>query len=292
MPASNAETDGGQIADATIRISARETAGIGALAAALIAATIVTKRRSRTRATSVKSGVAQSAVGVRQIDRNVWTLEDVTPYGFMDLPIRMTIIRLTGGDLLLHSPVPFSPRLAREVERLGSIRYMVAPNTVHWMHMTGWQRAYPQAEVWAVEGLKERTQVRDAGLRIDRQLGDETPEAWADDLVIGVVPGGRRFRECFILHRSTRTLVLCDLIENLETGSVSLRLGLLARALGATRARTAIHVRAILLLEARAARAAVERMVALEPKRLILAHGGLIEHDASARLREAFRWLL
>src|SRR3546814_17287482 len=39
-------------------------------------------------------------------------------------------------------------------------------------------------------------------------------------------------------------------------------------------------------------KAAVERMLAWEPERIVLAHGRWYEHDGAAELRRAFGWLL
>ncbi|RYF73771.1 MAG: DUF4336 domain-containing protein, partial [Comamonadaceae bacterium] len=58
----------------------------------------------------------------------------------LKLPLRMTIIRLKNGDLLLHSPTPFSPEVAKAVEGLGRVRHLVAPNIAHWTFLADWQR--------------------------------------------------------------------------------------------------------------------------------------------------------
>jgi hypothetical protein len=39
-------------------------------------------------------------------------------------------------------------------------------------------------------------------------------------------------------------------------------------------------------------RAAVERMIALEPERVVLAHGRWYDRDGTTELKRAFRWIL
>ncbi len=51
------------------------------------------------------------------------------------LPVRMTVVRLSNGDLLLHSPTGFKPALQRALEAIGPIRHLVAPNFAHWMFL-------------------------------------------------------------------------------------------------------------------------------------------------------------
>jgi hypothetical protein len=45
-------------------------------------------------------------------------------------------------------------------------------------------------------------------------------------------------------------------------------------------------------LKGEPAKAAAQRLVALEPKRVIFSHGRYFDEDASARLRKSFEWLV
>ncbi len=108
-------------------------------------------------------------------------------------PARMTVIRLPGGDLLLHSPTPYSGELQRQLEQLGRIRHLMAPNVVHWMFVKDWQQACPAATVWAAPGLGKRRQVRRSGLRIDHELSEATPSAWGEEHRAPLGAGRPRF---------------------------------------------------------------------------------------------------
>jgi hypothetical protein len=134
----------------------------------------------------------------------------------ISIPLRMTVIRLSDGDLLLHSPTRFSPQLANQVEESGALRHLIAPSFGHWMFVKEWQARYPNALTWAVPGLRQRKQVRKSGLRIDQELADSPPPEWAEEVDQLVVRGGAGFREAALFHKSTRTLVLTDLVVNVE----------------------------------------------------------------------------
>jgi hypothetical protein len=54
---------------------------------------------------------------------------------------RMTVVRLSNGDLVLHSPVKFDERLAKELHKLGTVRHLVSPNQFHYAHIGEWARA-------------------------------------------------------------------------------------------------------------------------------------------------------
>jgi hypothetical protein len=210
----------------------------------------------------------------------------------LTLPVRMTIFRLGDDDLLLHSPTQFTPQLAQAVEKLGRVRHLVAPNIAHWTFLADWQRAYPDAKTWGVPGLRDRAQVRASAVRIDAELSDTAPAEWAGILDQGIVEAGAGFNEAWFLHRATRTLVLVDLIENLEPEKLRPVARLLMRAAAATRGTTARYLRVPVRLGGAQTEEAIRAIVALEPERVIFAHGRPFEKNGAAKLKNAFAWLV
>lgn len=229
----------------------------------------------------------------KPIADDVWVV-DSGPINAMGLrlPVRMTIVRLGNGELILHSPTRYSLELAAAVAELGTIRHLIAPNVAHWTFVADWQRAYPATTMWAAPGLSDRAQVRASGLRIDRELDDTAPAEWADALQQGVITGAAGFSEMWFLHRPSRTLILVDLIENLEPDKLPPVQRWLMQAAAATRGTTARYLRIPVRLGGDAAKAAVRAMIALRPERVIFAHGTIFETDGAARLARAFDWLV
>ena len=229
----------------------------------------------------------------KRVADNVWIV-DSGPMNAMGLtlPVRMTIVRLKNGDLLLHSPTRFTLDLARAVVALGPVRHLVAPNIAHWTFLAEWQRAYPGATTWAAPGLRERAQVRRSGVRLDHDLSDEAPANWADEIEQGVVPGGAGFREVYFFHRPSRTLILTDLVEDLDPSRLPPVTRTVMQMSGATGGRTAAYLRAVVKLGGEEAERAARRMVELAPERVIFAHGDWFEERGQERLRRAFDWLL
>jgi len=228
----------------------------------------------------------------KAVAEDVWIV-DSGPINAMGLklPLRMTILRLRNGDLLLHSPTPFSAEVAKAVEALGRVRHLVAPNIAHWTFLADWQRAYPDATSWAAPGLRDRAQVRASTVRFDAELGETAAAEWADTLDQGIVQGGAGFNEVWFFHRETRTLVLVDLIENLEPDKLPPFARLLMQASAATRGTTARYLRLPVRLGGADAKKAVEAIVALEPDRVIFAHGRPFNSDGAVQLKRAFEWL-
>ncbi len=210
------------------------------------------------------------------------------------MPARMTVIRLPDGGLLLHSPTRFSLALKQKLQALGPIRHLVAPNVVHWTFLPEWQRACPDATTWAAPGLRDRSQVQESGVRLDHDLSDTPPAEWGGVIELADVPGGLGFNEVALFHRPTRTLVLTDLVLNLEPGKLPALLRPLARLFGIT-APDGVpppYLRAVVKLQRQQAAQCAARLVALQPERVIFAHGRWFEQDGTAALRRSLRWLL
>jgi hypothetical protein len=211
----------------------------------------------------------------------------------MPLPIRMSVIRLASGDLLLHSPTQYTDDLKTALETLGPIRHLIAPSIGHWMFIRDWQRGCPEAKTWAVQGLKDRSQVRAAGIRIDAELSGDAPETWAGE-IDQVLIRAPIFKEVDFFHRASRTLVLTDLILNVAPEELPPLSRVIAAALGilAPNGRAPVYVRALLKLNRTEVTQAAARLVAFNPERVIFAHGRWFDRDGAAQLRRSLSWLL
>jgi hypothetical protein len=211
----------------------------------------------------------------------------------MPLPIRMSVLRLANGDLLLHSPVRYSDDLRQAIEALGPIQHFVAPSVGHWMFLRDWQRACPDAKTWAVPGLKDRSQVRAANIRIDAELDENAPEAWAGE-IDQVLMSAPVFKEVDFFHRPSRTLVLTDVILNVAPEELPPLPRIMARVLGilAPNGKAPAYVRGLLRLNRAQTSQAAARLVAFNPDRVIFAHGRWFEPDGAAQLRRSLSWLL
>ncbi|WP_121116151.1 DUF4336 domain-containing protein [Croceibacterium ferulae] len=227
----------------------------------------------------------------KPVAEGIWIVDGAPIHAMgLTMPVRMTVIRLGNGSLLLHSPIRHSPALAQAITELGPISHMVAPTTAHWQFMAGWQQAFPQAVTWAVPGLRDRAQVKKSGLRLDRDLGETAPPEWSGTIRQGLVRG-LGLAEAWLLHEPSRTLVLTDLVENLEPARLPPVTALAARLVRGNVGRPALHVRAALLAGGEQARSDIRTMVELAPDKVVFAHGAWFATDGAARLRDAFAWV-
>jgi hypothetical protein len=223
---------------------------------------------------------------------DVWIVDGPTIrfQGAMDFPTRMTVIRHPGGGLFIHSPTAISDKLLEGVAELGEPRWIIAPNRLHYWWLPDWRAAFPEAEFCLAPRVK-----RQAGTHLafeGRPLQGRTGYPW-DDVLDTLPVSGRYMTEVVFFHRPTRTLLLTDLIENFEPDRVGSWVMRLLIRLGRVRAPDGQMPRDMRLTFPRTElRTAVERMIAWNPERIVIAHGRWFRQDGAQELRRAFRWLL
>jgi len=201
---------------------------------------------------------------------------------------RMTVIGLDAG-LCLHSPVEIDGSTRSAIDALGNVCAIVAPSTFHHFFVASAQRAFPSARTFAIRGLEAKRK----DLHFDELLGDEPPALWAGQMD-QVVIGNTIMREIELFHRTSRTLVATDLVENFRDGTPGTNAILRAwmHLFGMWgRPRPAPELR-LFTRDRKAARLALERLLAWDFDRAVIAHGELLDHDPKAAIREAWRWVL
>ncbi|MFB1480232.1 DUF4336 domain-containing protein [Corallococcus sp. RDP092CA] len=204
----------------------------------------------------------------------------------LELGGRMTVLRLPDGGLWVHSPVAFTPARRAAVEALGTVRFLVAPNLLHHLHLPDWSAAFPDARVVAPAGLRAKR----PSLRIDQELDDTPDPAWAPVLEQMHVRGMPTVNEFLFFHRPSRTLLITDLAFHFQRAdSRALRLYLrLNRAWGRL-APTVLE--RLLMKDKEAVRASIQRALKWDVERVIVCHGQVLEHGGQQAFHDAFSWL-
>lgn len=232
---------------------------------------------------------------LKPVDDDIWIVDGPVIgmkwlWTELPFPTRMTVVRLADGDLWVHSPVALSGGLKAELAELGPVRYLVAPNKIHYWWIGEWRIAYPDAVALAAPRVPEKADAH--GIVFDRMLGEAPEDAWAGEIDQVLVPG-RFMTEAVFFHRASATLILADLIENFEMDKVG---GSIARFIYRLAGVAAPHgsmprdLRATFVGHEARVKEAVETMISWEPQRIILAHGKCYEENAVDELRRAFRW--
>lgn len=203
----------------------------------------------------------------------------------VDTGARMTVVRLRGGDLFVHSPLALDPSLKAGIDALGRVGAVVAPSLFHHLSVSQWKEAYPAAVFACCPGLETKR----ADFDWDRILSDRPEPDWETDLDQVAFDARKLENEVVFFHRASRTMICADAIFNLSEHPS--RLTRFVALLLWNRKPGATWLERLMIRDRASARQQVDRMLAWSPERILLAHGQCVEQDATAVLREAYAWL-
>jgi hypothetical protein len=219
----------------------------------------------------------------------IWIADgpDVVIVGF-HYPTRMAVIRLSDASLFIWSPIPLTDGLRTEVDALGQVRHIVAPNSLHHLFLPEWKRAYPGARVYAPPGLRRKRQ----DIVFDADLGAAPGPDWAGEIDQVLMQGNLITTEVVFFHVKSGTVLFADLLQQLPASSFSSWRALVAKLDLMVGPEPSVPRKfRVALTNHRAARDALERIFAWPAEKVLMAHGTPVENDARAFLRGAFRWL-
>ncbi|MCA9401531.1 MAG: DUF4336 domain-containing protein [Candidatus Omnitrophica bacterium] len=221
------------------------------------------------------------------VDREIYTYR--VPFRFLGLPIgtRMTVIRLTGDALLIHSPVDLTPQTKPVIDQLGLVKYVVAPNNMHHLYIDDYLQHYPYAQIFAAPGLPEKRK----DIKFHHVLKSEPERLWGDVLDQTVFYGHPDTKEVVFFHRTSRTLILTDLIMHL-TDNIGMISKMLVRSMGMLNKPSPPPDFSTVLKGNAQAKMSAERILQWDFENIILAHGDLIIGGGKDKFREAYQWLL
>jgi len=229
------------------------------------------------------------AMQLEPIGPNIW-LANGTEIKFMGMLLgtRSTIVRLKDGGVWMHSPVSYNSELATEIENLGPIRYLVAPNIYHHFFLKEWQDRYPDAELIGPRDLPAKR----PDLAFSALLDDLQYDPWSGEIDRVVFTGSRAFDEHVFFHRASRTAILTDLIANVRLDDQSTLGRLVAHIEGVAHpnGRTPFLYRLGMRDKAAGARA-VAAILGWGATQAIISHGEWFREDATQELRKRFAWL-
>jgi hypothetical protein len=222
---------------------------------------------------------------LERIVDDVWVAHRPLRFFGVEVGTKMTVVRLRSGSLFVHSPIALDAPLREAIDALGPVVAIVAPSLFHHLFVGEWAQAYPRAALYACPGLEKKR--KDIGW--SHVLGEEPETEWSGELD-QVFFGARAMEnEIVFFHRSSKTIVSCDLIFNLGTHPSGLT-RTIARLVGSKGPGTTVLER-LTIRDRAAAREQVGRIVDWGAERIVIAHGDIVPANGSATVRDAYGWL-
>jgi len=230
------------------------------------------------------------AARLQQFRHEVWIADgpEAVVAGFR-YPTRMAVIRLSGGALFIWSPVQLTQTLKADVDTLGLVRHIVAPNSLHHLFLAEWKRAYPDARLHAAPGLRKKRK----DIVFDADLGNAPAPEWTDEIDQVLIEGNLITTEAVFFHIASGTVIFTDLIQQLPRSVFSGWRALIAKLDLMIGSEPMVPRKfRLALINRRAARESLKRILAWPVRTVLMAHGTPVENNAEAFLRRAFSWLI
>ena len=137
--------------------------------------------------------------------------------------------------------------------------------------------------------MRQRALARHADISFTRDLDASAPDEWGLEIDQMLFPGGY-FKEFIFFHKASRTLILTDMIINIELDKISEPWRTAAKLFGMYHPYGQIFfgMRLPLLFQRRKAKAAIAKIHSWHPQRILLSHGRCIDSNADEVIRRIF----
>ena len=203
----------------------------------------------------------------------------------IQLGTRMTIVKLSGGGLFVHSPTRLDSATKAEIDALGEVEHIVAPNNYHHLFAGDFKAAYPGAKLHIAEGLKKKRK----DLAFDSVLGPDASPDWAEDLDQLPIEGSM-LGETVFFHRATRTVVSADLAENFTTSAhfptrTYLKVNGIYGKVGLAKVLRPIF------RDRKATRRSIDKLLEWDLKQVVISHGDPLKEKARSLIEQTYDWL-
>jgi hypothetical protein len=231
---------------------------------------------------------------LKEINKDIWVAEQPLKYFGLSVGTRMTIIRLKNGELIVISPIQVDEVAIAQINELGNVSYIIAPNLYHHLFVADFKAIYPQAKLWIAPGLESKI----LNLSFDKIIGDGR-DLFIDEVECLLFDGFKTLslngissvNECIFYHRDSQTLILTDAALHFDE-SYPLLTQFVTRAIGGYKKLSPTLLDKIGTTEKEKVKASVQKVIAWDFKRVIVAHGSIIEKEAKQKFIEGYEWFL
>lgn len=216
-----------------------------------------------------------------QIDDNILTVVGEIHMPLMDLPRRMTVVRLNDSRLVVFSAIALDEDEMAALEAYGRPAYLIVPSDKHRLDAKIWKDRYPAMQVVAPEGARAKA---------DETVPVDTVAPRFDDpnVQFMAVPGTRG-REAALVVRTPNgtTLVLNDVVGNIQNASGFGGWLLQIAGFAGKEAQIPRVVKMAIIEDTNALRGQLLQWAEIESlKRIIVSHGSPIEENPRQTLRD------
>ncbi len=225
-------------------------------------------------------------MSLTQLSPSAWIHTQAFAMQGVEMGTRSTLIAYAPGELLLIGPGPETQHVVAEIQALGAVKHVVAPNAFHHLYLRDAHRAFARAQLWAPGAVAKKQ----PDLPLER-LQAERSYPWSS-AVETLALQGTRLQEYVFFHGESKTLILTDLLFNvLEPQGLKAQV---LTALMGTRGKLACSrlVKTLAIQDKSLLRDSLKRILQWDFERIVMAHGVCVEENARTRFTQALAFVL
>lgn len=213
--------------------------------------------------------------------QNLTFFESQIQMPLVQLSLRSTRVQLKTATVLI-SPIRFTDADLSEL-KMTPPDAIVAPNNFHHLYVSKAKTQFPGARLYAAPGLQEKR----ADVAWDETLA---AESWPhqDELPLVHIQGMPKYNEVVFFHRASKTLIVTDLLFNLQNQhgwAAKFVFGLMG-----TLNRPAVSRLFKLVTKNRAqARNSIKEILKFDFENIVMAHGEIIQGNGKQIFEQACR---
>ncbi|KAG8964040.1 hypothetical protein FRC05_004324 [Tulasnella sp. 425] len=158
--------------------------------------------------------MSTSDLVIREVKPGVWTFS--RPFlraPFVPFGGRSTAIKLRDGSVWLLASTKADEETLNKIREIGPVKYIMAPDVVHWLNLKDFSQAFPDAKVIGVDGheLKVPPEVKFAGLY---GKDPEGTEYGFESEISARYFSHFENKDVAFCHHDSKTLIEADLLFN------------------------------------------------------------------------------
>lgn len=196
------------------------------------------------------------------------------------------MFRLESGAVVIHSTGPFSEEDKEEIEQMGPVAAIVDVTNFHDTYAEVGRSAFPDARYFAPQGFPLAKQLNAESIEDDEAV-------WCKELLWVLLEGVPSLNEWACFHPESKTFVVADLLFNCKPDDWR---GKAFFAFAGIRGWPGnCRLFRLCIRDKKALEASIQKILAWDFNRVIVAHGDPIETDAKRifidAIQRGFPWM-
>lgn len=194
----------------------------------------------------------------------------------------VTVIRLTSGQLVIHSMAPFPTADVEGILSLGEPGWLVESMLLHDTYAQEGRDRFPGVPFLSPPGFSKIVGFSTEPLH-------PPPFEWQGEIEVVPIRGAPKLEEQAVIHLPSRTLILADLIFNFPADESGWNRFFHRHIAGFRRYPGMSRIFRIFIKDQVAFRESIDELLAKDFDRIVVGHGNVIETDGKSLLVRGLR---